>query len=138
MYICCVFYSGKESMRSHMKCHTGIKPFRCDKCSMTFSHRSQLKEHLPTHVNQVSIWICMSPLPVLQSCIYYIGYCEFLESYRVSTTGSLEIRKHSTKNEMDLSEPHGRHTISSYNQAVEINEAMFAVNINCLSPTILN
>jgi uncharacterized Zn-finger protein len=45
---------GKENLRSHMKCHLGIRPFLCPICSKSFGRKSHVITHLEVHLKSVS------------------------------------------------------------------------------------
>ncbi|KAL4122393.1 hypothetical protein QTP88_014726 [Uroleucon formosanum] len=43
--ICLKILKTQKYLRLHMRLHTGVKPFRCDKCNRTFRFKSNLKVH---------------------------------------------------------------------------------------------
>ena len=46
---CGLEYKTKDGLDSHMRKHTGEKPFHCDQCGRSFSHKESVKEHMKTH-----------------------------------------------------------------------------------------
>lgn len=50
----CNKYFSKLSLRSHLRKHTGERPYTCNVCSRTFTRKSSLKPHIKT---------CMKPKP---------------------------------------------------------------------------
>ncbi|XP_068216410.1 zinc finger protein 665-like isoform X2 [Palaemon carinicauda] len=50
--VCLKEFSRKSTCKSHMKLHTGERPFECETCGMTFASKSNLTNHVLTHTHQ--------------------------------------------------------------------------------------
>ena len=49
---CSYFTPRKHDMVRHVRRHKGVKPFTCPYCTSRFTERSNLYQHLRTHVNK--------------------------------------------------------------------------------------
>lgn len=51
-YVCKKRFSFQQSLKSHVLLHTGEKPFKCEDCGMAFRQIGHLKGHKLTHTGQ--------------------------------------------------------------------------------------
>jgi len=51
-YICYKLFSSKDSMKNHMKLHTGERPYSCNVCGKKFMRSSDLNIHVRKHTGE--------------------------------------------------------------------------------------
>lgn len=50
--ICSLKFHTNDQLRTHMRKHTGEKPFHCTYCDVAYSQKNDLVKHLRTHVGE--------------------------------------------------------------------------------------
>lgn len=50
-------FGRRSDLRKHAICHTGVRPFQCDKCDKSFSRNSNLSKHIRVHQSAQS-FVC--------------------------------------------------------------------------------
>merc|ERR1719312_1738959 len=46
-----------SGLRKHQRSHSGLKPYNCDECNMSFAHKDKLKDHKMRHAG-IKSFIC--------------------------------------------------------------------------------
>ncbi|XP_053381766.1 zinc finger protein 62 homolog [Mercenaria mercenaria] len=58
-HICHKMVQSEYALKTHMRIHTGEKPYKCHLCDRAWAQKNNLKRHLRT-VHNVLIWMCTS------------------------------------------------------------------------------